>query len=75
MAVVGCVCEKCGNSFFCRDEMYHPPVKNIFRTVRKSEVPRTWEEWILHLSTNCENCRLPYIPSSCEKDLEKLKGA
>jgi hypothetical protein len=55
--------------------MYHPMAKNPFRMAkRQKEIPNTWEDWILHVSSNCEECRLPYTPSSCLKDLDNLKG-
>lgn len=75
MPTVTCICEKCGLSYYTKDEMYHPLTQNQFRMAkRQKEIPSTWEDWILHVSTHCETCRLPYTPSSCLKDLQNLKG-
>lgn len=74
MPAVACVCEKCGISFYAKDEMYIPKVKDYFRVAKKVEEPKTWEDWLMHLASNCENCRMKTPPESCYKDYDKLKG-
>ena len=74
MATVLCVCEECGSTFFLKNELYAPAFKNPYKIPRKDKKPITWDDWLVHLSSNCENCRLKEIPSSCVKDYEKLKS-
>ena len=42
-------------------------------TERKTEL-KTWEDWLLHISAHCENCRLKEIPVKCLENLNKIKG-
>lgn len=74
MPAISCYCEKCGKNFFAKDEMYGPAKKNVFRSARKIEEPASWEEWLLHISSNCPDCRLSEIPEKCIADYQKLKG-
>jgi len=73
MPVVLCLCQKCGKHFYSKD-LYSPMAKNLFKTIKEDKVPSTWEEWILHLSTHCDECRLPAVPTKCVEDYEKLKS-
>lgn len=73
MPTVLCVCQECGNSFYMKDELYTPGIRNPFK-VSKKDKPTTWDEWLEHLTKHCENCRLKEIPNTCLQDLEKLKN-
>lgn len=72
MPTVTCMCQKCGKHYYMKDELYTPAKSNKFRLSNVPEKPKTWEEWILHISSNCDECRLKDIPESCQKDFEKL---
>lgn len=72
MSTILCICEKCGDRYFTKDT-YGPVAKNIFRTIKTDKVPKTWDEWIIHISTNCEKCRLQSIPTKCLEDYNNLK--
>lgn len=75
MPTVLCFCEKCGDRFYCKDELYSPPTRNMFKISNIKNVPRTWDEWLTHLSSHCEKCRLNDPPTSCLTDLNKLRGS
>jgi len=47
-------------------------IKMRFKIARNNQQPKTWDDWVHHLSTNCENCRLKAVPESCEAD--RLRG-
>jgi hypothetical protein len=34
---------------------------------------KTWDDWVAHMSTHCEECREKEIPESCMEDYKKLK--
>ena len=72
MATVLCICDQCYTSFYCKDELYAPLSKNNFRLAKGKKVPTTWQDWLEHISTNCEECRLKNIPTSCLMDYERL---
>ena len=73
MPTVTCYCEKCGQSFYSKDELYLPGLKNrtVFAMNRKQL--KTWDDWVAHLSTHCQECREKEIPESCLEDYKKLK--
>ena len=76
MPAVSCVCNNCGKIFYAKDEMIIPAgAKTRMRFANSSKEMRTWEDWLLHLSSNCEDCRLKEIPSKCMDDYKKAKGA
>jgi hypothetical protein len=58
MPTVFCICEKCGEHFYSKDELYLSGIKMRFKIARNNQQPKTWDDWVHHLSTNCENCRL-----------------
>ena len=75
MATVTCICEKCGKRYYGNNELYAPPTRNLFKFSKMVEIPRTWEEWLIHISNNCEDCRLKAIPTKCIEDFNRLKLA
>ena len=75
MPAVCCVCENCGNIFYAKDEMYIPAhAKTRMRFANSSKEFRTWEDWLLHISSNCPDCRIKEVPVKCMDDYNKLKG-
>jgi hypothetical protein len=66
-------CEECGKSYFLRDEMYIP-FKNYRFRFKDISKPVTWEDWLVHVSSHCDECRLKEIPDSCWINYLKLKG-
>jgi hypothetical protein len=44
------------------------------RFSNSSKELRTWEDWLLHMSSNCEDCRLKEVPVKCLEDYNKTKG-
>ena len=73
MPTVTCSCEKCGKIFYSKDELYVPVVKNGYKFSRPEKTLKTWEDWILHIATHCEECRLKEVPESCEADYLKYR--
>jgi hypothetical protein len=73
MPTVTCYCQNCGDSFYSKDELYLPGLKNrtVFAMNRKQL--KTWDDWVAHLSTHCQECREKEIPESCLEDYKKLK--
>ena len=74
MPTVTCFCQKCGDRFYSKDELYAPPTRSLFKISKQKDVPFTWDDWLSHLSTHCENCRLKNPPTSCLNDLSRKKG-
>jgi hypothetical protein len=72
MPTVFCICEKCGDHFYSKDELYLSGIKMRFKITRNTQEPKTWDDWVHHLATNCEKCRLKTVPESCEAD--RLRG-
>lgn len=72
MPTVLCLCNECGDHYYSKD-LYGPVAKNLFKSIKKDKVPSTWDEWVIHISTHCEKCRLQNIPTKCLEDYEKLK--
>lgn len=70
MPTVLCVCEQCNSTFYCKDELYAPLTKNIYRKPRGKKIPQNWQDWLEHISTHCEICRLQCVPTSCIRDYE-----
>jgi len=52
--------------------LYLSGIKMRFKIARNNQEPKTWDDWVHHLATNCEKCRLKTIPESCEAD--RLRG-
>lgn len=75
MPTVSCICGQCGKIFYSKDELYLPArVKSRMRFSNSSKELRTWEDWLLHMSSNCEDCRIKEIPVKCLEDFNKNKG-
>ncbi len=74
MPVISAYCQECGDNFYLRDEMYVPFKATRFRLNKEVKDPETWEDWILHISTHCQNCRISVIPEKCWDNYLKLKG-
>jgi hypothetical protein len=74
MPTVACYCEQCGQSFFLKDELYLPGLKNRYKFSRaeKKEL-KTWDDYVSHISVNCEDCRVKEVPKSCLEDYKKHK--
>jgi hypothetical protein len=72
MPTVACYCENCGNSFYSKEELFMPGLKHRFQFSKKKEL-KTWEDYIIHISTNCEECRIKEIPESCLEDYKRQK--
>jgi hypothetical protein len=73
MPTVTCSCENCGKIFYSKDELYVPFVKNGYKFSRPEKTLKTWEDWILHIATHCEECRIKAVPESCETDYLKYR--
>ena len=70
MPTIACICEKCGTSFYTKDEMYQPMSKNPFRISKKQK------EILKTVQTLIDGSPSIYSPSSyyqncmiCEKDI------
>ena len=75
MPTISCVCTLCGNIFYSKDELYLPTrIRSRMRFANSKSEIRTWEDWLLHISYNCESCRLKEIPEKCMQDFNKTKG-
>jgi hypothetical protein len=74
LPVVSCYCEKCGESFYLKDELYIPLKASRFKITKDLDNPKTWQDWLLHISAFCVNCRKPEIPEKCWDNYLKLKG-
>lgn len=74
MPTVLCVCRECGDHFYAKDLTLPLNTRTRIRFVERENELKTWEDWILHVSTHCENCRLKEIPVKCMENLNKLKG-
>ena len=73
MPTITCYCHNCGNNFYSKEELYLPGHKHrtVFSMNRKQM--KTWDDWVAHISTHCEECRDKSIPESCLEDFKKLK--
>ncbi len=73
MPTISCYCQNCGKNFYSKDELYLPGYKHrtVFAMNRKQF--KTWDDWIAHISTHCEECREKEIPEICLEDYKKLK--
>lgn len=74
MPTITAYCEECGDSFFLGDEMYYPMGKRSFRIAKPKRELKTWEDWLIHIASHCEKCRLQDIPEKCQQDYNKLRG-
>lgn len=70
MATVLCICKSCNSTYYCKDELYIFAHKNNMRLIRNKQTPITWQDWLEHISSHCDDCRLKIIPSSCLQDYE-----
>ncbi len=73
MPTIACYCEKCGQSFYSKEELYLPGLK--YRTslsMRRKDL-KSWDDWVIHISTHCYDCREKQIPESCMEDYKRLK--
>jgi hypothetical protein len=75
MPAVLCICQECGDHYYGKDELYIPiNTRTSMRfTERKTEL-KTWQDWLIHISSHCENCRIKEIPVKCLENLNKIKG-
>lgn len=71
MPTVSCICNECGKHFFVKDS-YIPVSKNSMRIEKNSKSPKTWEEWIFHTMSFCEECQIKEIPKNCLEDYQKI---
>ena len=74
MPTVLCVCRECGDHFYSKDLTLPLNTRTRVRFVERENELKTWEDWVLHISTHCENCRIKEIPVKCMENLNKLKG-
>ncbi len=75
MPTVCCVCDNCGKIFYSKDELYLPAkAQSKMRFANKRQEMTSWEDWLLHCSSNCEDCRLKEVPVKCIENYKKLKG-
>jgi hypothetical protein len=64
------ICYSCGDRYFLKsDEVLVP--SNMNRASKNNTDPKTWADWISHISTHCEKCRLDKVPESCLNDLAR----
>lgn len=73
MPTVLCICHKCGKQFYAKD-LYSPASSSLYKTFKSDKEPTTWDEWLLHSASFCEDCRMKEIPESCISDYNKRKG-
>lgn len=51
------------------------PLKSVRFSMRNNyDDPKTWQDWLLHISNYCPECRKPQIPENVWNDYLKLKG-
>jgi hypothetical protein len=76
MPVVSCVCQDCGKSFYSKETYVPMSKRDIFINDRSRKRPlKTWNDWIMHTVSFCENCRIQTPPSQCVEDFENLSKA
>lgn len=73
MPTISCLCDDCGKSFYMKDEAFVPLSGSGFVKTKSVTNLRTWKDWIMHIQTHCEDCRITVPPSQCVADLEKLR--
>ena len=74
MPTVSCYCEECGKNFYSKDELFLPGLKYRYQFSRpEKKVLKTWDDYILHISTHCEECRVKDVPESCLEDYKRHK--
>jgi hypothetical protein len=56
-----------------KDEAFVPLSGSGFVKPKPSTKLLTWKDWIMHIQTHCEDCRITVPPSQCVADLEKLR--
>jgi hypothetical protein len=56
-----------------KDEAFVPLSGSGFVKTKSASYLRTWKDWILHIQSHCEDCRIALPPSQCVADLEKLR--
>ncbi len=73
-----CVCENCYMTYFidmddCRllPTMRARPYTAKEQRNKIDKPPKTWSDWVDHISTHCPDCRIQIIPQSCVGDLER----
>lgn len=71
MPVISCLCDDCGKSFYMKDEAIVPLTSNFIR--RRNNQLKTWQDWVVHTQSHCENCRIAFPPPQCVADLERRK--
>jgi len=73
MPTISCLCEDCGKSLYMKDEAFVPLSGSGFVKPKPSTKLLTWKDWIMHIQSHCEDCRITVPPSQCVADLEKLR--
>lgn len=73
MPTVTCYCENCGKSYYSKEELYLPGLKYRTSFAAKRKQLKTWDDWVAHMSSYCEECREKNIPESCIEDYKRLK--
>lgn len=70
------VCEDCGSSFIFSQEEMKLSAGMSPKNRKQNAPPRPivkWEDWLLHLSTHCPECRFAQPPLQAVENLEALK--
>jgi hypothetical protein len=68
MPVISCLCHDCGKSFYMKNEAYAPMSSNF---VRRQNQLKTWQDWVVHTQTHCEDCRITVPPPQCVADYDR----
>jgi hypothetical protein len=56
-----------------KDEAFVPLSGSGFVKPKPSNKLLTCKDWIIHIQSHCEECRITVPPSQCVADLEKLR--
>lgn len=69
------VCENCLQTYYLDgDEIYIPSNMKIRRTKSKNPYIGSWADWVLHIQSHCEMCRVE-CPLSAMEDLHSHKDS
>jgi hypothetical protein len=71
-----CQCDKCGCTFSLFKEETKLLPNMLISThgkLKAKKILKTWTDWVEHLATHCQNCRIRIIPPDCLKDYDRKK--
>jgi hypothetical protein len=55
-----------------KNEAYAPMSSNF---IRRQNQLKTWQDWVVHTQTHCEDCRITVPPPQCVADYDRRTKA